>query len=138
MQRPGAQGSVPVKPELEKCVVRAGGGQAWSGVSSQDGEQHREVTGAWTLTFGRSGLDSIDHSGCVALGLVRGVLFAPQFPLTTIHPTLCLTGVGHWGAAQKGDGKIEEREGAIFIHPALALWGHLGLLCPSTQGHSSL
>lgn len=51
-------------------MVMAGGGQAGSGVSSQDGEQHREATGAWTLTFGRSGLESIDHSGCVALGSV--------------------------------------------------------------------
>lgn len=43
----------------------------------QDGGQPGEGTSAWTLKFGKSGLESIDRAGCAALGSGQGVFHLP-------------------------------------------------------------
>lgn len=73
----------------------------------QDGGQPGEGTRAWTLKFGKSGLESIDRAGCAALGSGQGVFHLPLHshspPFTPLSVLLGL-------AMGELPGKMEERE----------------------------
>lgn len=73
----------------------------------QDGGQPGEGTRAWTLKFGKSGLESIDRAGCAALGSGQGVFHLPlhshSSPFTPLSVLLGL-------AMGELPGKMEERE----------------------------
>lgn len=71
MQRHGSLGLLfPLDQSREQSPARYTCGHG-------SGAQPGEGTRAWTLKFGRSGLESIDHTCCVALGSVQSVFRLP-------------------------------------------------------------
>lgn len=79
----------------------------------QDGGQPGEGTRAWTLKFGKSGLESIDRAGCAALGSGQGVFHLPlhsHSPHSPHSPPFTPLSVLLGLAMGELPGKMEERE----------------------------